>query len=414
MPADKCADTTATGGVDPEDIGRRLNDLADTLTASGELRTRAWRDAFTATWRHLFVPRYFHCDNPGDWPARWRPVSGDSPGDHDEWLDTVYSDETLITDLKDQPVPTELSGGNHPVATSSSTRPSLMLRMLEDLDIHTGHTVLEIGTGTGYNAALLSRRLGEDHVRSVDIDPELVALARQRLAACGLRPHLIAGDGEAGWPAGAPYDRVIATCGVETVPLTWIQQTRPGGKIMANLHGPIMRGALALLDVGDDGTASGSFLPGYASFMALRHDPSVPFGRTASTPVADHPAMDGTTATDPASLRDNDPCGFFVQLHLSGIQTRQTTADDGDTGTKVIAPDGSWAVAWHIPEHGRFPVTQAGPRRLWDAIELASQRWTELGHPSWKDFRITITPSGQHIHLRSGDGEQTWTVLTRR
>lgn len=58
--------------------------------------------------------------------------------------------------------------------------------MLEDLDVGEGHQVLEIGTGAGYNAALMARRLGESHVTSIDIDPDLVTLARRRLTACGL------------------------------------------------------------------------------------------------------------------------------------------------------------------------------------------------------------------------------------
>lgn len=383
---------------DPNDVSQRLHDLAEQLTAAGELRTRPWRDAFTTTWRHLFVPRYFHCDNPGGWPARWRRVSGDDPADRSEWLDAVYSDQTLITNLQELPIPADLGGGTHQVATSSSTLPSLMLRMLEDLDIHDGMRVLEIGTGTGYHAALLSRRLGDEHVTSVDIDPDLITQARQRLARCRLRPRLAAIDGQAGRPAGAPYDRVIATCGVDRVPPAWIEQTRPGGKIMVNLRGPIMLGALALLDVGDNGTATGSFLPGYASFMALRHDPAVPVEH-AAVPVTNEPAVDSTSTIDPASLRDNDAWGFFAQLHLPGVRVRTTVADDGDTGTRLIAPDGSWADAWNTPEHDRFLVTQAGPTRLWDIVEQARHRWVELGRPSWEDFHITVAPHHQQIHL---------------
>lgn len=395
--------------TDHDHIQQRLNALAEKLTVAGALRTRPWREAFTTTWRHVFVPRYFHCDNPGGWPARWRAVSGDNPAEHREWLDAVYRDQTLITDLKDQPIPSALGGGAHPVATSSSTLPSLMLRMVEDLDIHDGMRVLEIGTGTGYNAALMSRRLGGEHVTSVDIDPDLVGLARQRLALCGLRPHLAAADGETGWRKRAPYDRVIATCGVDRVPLAWIDQTRPGGKIMVNLRGPIMLGALTLLAVGDDGTATGSFLSGYASFMPLRHDPAVPFDH-AGSPVTDKPAVDSTTMVDPASLRDNDAWGFFAQLQLPGVRMRKAVADDGDTGIRLIAPDGSWALAWNTAEDGRFLVTQAGPTRLWEVLEQARRRWVELGRPSWGDFRITITPDHQRIHLVGQGEEHTWTL----
>ncbi|MGH3623844.1 MAG: hypothetical protein ACRDQ5_18975 [Sciscionella sp.] len=125
---------------------------------------------------------------------------------------------------------------------------------------------------------------------------------------------------------------MIATCGVyalitEAVPLTWVQQTRPGGTIMANLPGPVMLGALTLIEVHGDGTASGPFLPGYASFMALRHDPAVLFDHTATTPLADKAAVDRTTAVGPAWLRDNDAWGFFARLHLPGIQARTTTGN---------------------------------------------------------------------------------------
>jgi SAM-dependent methyltransferase len=93
------------------------------------------------------------------------------------------------------------------VSTSSSTMPSLMARMLEALDVRDGHRVLEIGTGTGYNAALLCHRLGPRNVVSIDIDPTLVAAARSRLADLGYHPTLVAGDGTTGAVQHGPYDR---------------------------------------------------------------------------------------------------------------------------------------------------------------------------------------------------------------
>ena len=89
--------------------------------------------------------------------------------------------------------------------------------MLEALEVTDGCRVLEIGTGSGYNAALLCERLGSEHVTSVHIDPDLVALARERLAANGYTPTLAA-DGADGYPRSALYDRIIATCSVPAIP----------------------------------------------------------------------------------------------------------------------------------------------------------------------------------------------------
>jgi protein-L-isoaspartate O-methyltransferase len=79
--------------------------------------------------------------------------------------------------------------------------PSLMAQMLEALDVRDEHRVLEIGTGTGYNAALLCHRLGSNNVVSIDIDATLVAVAKNRLAALGHHPTLVVGDGTAGLPS---------------------------------------------------------------------------------------------------------------------------------------------------------------------------------------------------------------------
>ena len=146
--------------LDEHDVQGRLMVLADELRASGDLRSDVWRDVFTRTRRHTFVPRFYVKDDSRDWRAPWRVVNGARPDDRAEWLDGVYSNQTLITELNNQPVPEELGGGTAQTIMSSSTLPGLMVSMLETLDVLDGQQVLEIGTGTGYNAALLSGRNG--------------------------------------------------------------------------------------------------------------------------------------------------------------------------------------------------------------------------------------------------------------
>ncbi|MGH3900291.1 MAG: methyltransferase domain-containing protein [Pseudonocardiaceae bacterium] len=97
------------------------------------------------------------------------------------------------------------------LCTSSASKPDLVLSMLGALDLHDGHTVLEIGTGTGYNAALLAARLGASNVTTVEIDPALADAARAALDASRFPVTVVTGDGAQGHPDRAPYDRVIAT-----------------------------------------------------------------------------------------------------------------------------------------------------------------------------------------------------------
>jgi protein-L-isoaspartate O-methyltransferase len=147
--------------------------LADELAAEGVLHTREWRAALEAVPRHAFVPRFYVQQSGGEWVETAEGTEA--------WLESVYRNEPLITALADA------SNGNR-VTVSSSTKPGLMVRMLEALEVRDDHRVLEIGTGTGYNAGLLSHRLGAERVYSVDIGAGLVDAARDRLAELGFEP----------------------------------------------------------------------------------------------------------------------------------------------------------------------------------------------------------------------------------
>jgi hypothetical protein len=90
--------------VDDADVQRRLDQLANQLVERGELRSPEWRQAFRTVRRHVFVPRYWHDEEPGAFPARWRMVDN-ATRDHHEWLDALYSNRTLATDLTGLPPP---------------------------------------------------------------------------------------------------------------------------------------------------------------------------------------------------------------------------------------------------------------------------------------------------------------------
>jgi SAM-dependent methyltransferase len=138
--------------------------------------------------------------------------------------------------------------------------------MLAQLGARPGHRVLEIGTGTGYNAALLAHRLGDDGlVTTIDLEPEITESARRHLEAAGHRPVVVTGDGARGVPGRAPFDRIIATCTLPSVPRAWLDQCRPGARVLT----PFATG-LVVLTVADAGHAEGRFLATPAYFVPLR------------------------------------------------------------------------------------------------------------------------------------------------
>ena len=211
-----------------------------------------WRAAFEAVPRHLFVPYYYVGAVDGNGYERLWCASPD-PCTRERWLRGVYADVPLATRLRDGEL------------VSSSSQPSLMARMLTELRVTAGDRVLEIGAGTGYNAALLAHRLGDDLVTTVDLEPEITESARTHLAAAGYRPTVVTGDGTRGVPEHAPYDRIIATCALTSIPRAWPAQCNPGARILA----PLATGLIALT-VRDATHAEGTFLNTAAYFVPLR------------------------------------------------------------------------------------------------------------------------------------------------
>jgi protein-L-isoaspartate(D-aspartate) O-methyltransferase len=142
----------------------------------------------------------------------------------------------------DQPLPI---GFNQTIS-----QPYIVALMTELLDVKRDHAVLEIGTGSGYQAAVLS--LLARQVYTVELIPELALAAAQRLLKLGYSNVVVkAGDGYRGWPEKAPFDRIILTAAPPEIPQALIQQLKRGGKLVAPVGGADQ--ALILLTKGTDG-----------------------------------------------------------------------------------------------------------------------------------------------------------------
>ncbi len=168
----------------------------------------------------------------------------------------------------DAVIPTHFDDSGVP--TSSSSAPNIMATMLEQLDIAPGIRVLEIGAGTGYNAALLGRLVGgAGAVTSIDLDAATVAEAQEHLRVAGVtNVRVVTGDGWVGAPGGEVFDRIVATVGVWEVSPYWFDQVRPGGVIVLPLWlRPGVQVSVALVR-DDDGMHSGPLCS--CGFMRLR------------------------------------------------------------------------------------------------------------------------------------------------
>lgn len=132
----------------------------------------------------------------------------------------------------------DVPGASSESPASTISQPAAVALMLEQADLKPGQHVLEIGAGSGYNAALIAQIIGpQGHVVTVDIEGWVVASARTHLAAAGVTNVLVVlGDGGLGFKPRAPYDRILATVGAWEIPPAWFDQLKPDGKIAAPVH----------------------------------------------------------------------------------------------------------------------------------------------------------------------------------
>nr|WP_051797797.1 methyltransferase domain-containing protein [Streptomyces sp. NRRL S-337] len=364
--------------------------------AAGVL-TPEWAPAFAAVPRSAFLPELI-------WPfdmAAGRSVAVRRRDDPAAWRG--YADDT------DVPIVTQWDDGEHSgtepgaTPTSSASMPSVVFRMLRELDLRPGHKVLEIGTATCWNAALMAHRAGPGNVVTVEVDEAVAAAARSAAERYGLGVRVVHGDGAGGYPEGAPYDRVIATCGVRAVPYSWVAQSRPGGVIVVPWGTHFGNGdAVARLVVAPDGKSAAGRFAGPVEFMKLRAQrrPAV----VHSAYVTGRVDEGDESSTD---LQEEDVLGgqFGPQRFVLGLRVREcchVVTEKRDGGRPVwfygLGGDRSWACVW-FREGEAARVWQAGPRRLWDEVAAAHEWWVAQGRPDHARFGLTVAVEGQRVWL---------------
>jgi protein-L-isoaspartate O-methyltransferase len=358
--------------------------LVDRLIAQEALWSAPLIEAFRATPRHRFLDRIFQSSSGG----QWHEVSLKNMGPAE--LRLAYSDRALTTRLS--------RDGAHPKAISSSSQPSLMAQMLEELRLRPGLRTLEIGAGTGYNAALLAHVVGP--MVSLDVDAEVLAEARAHLRHFpDRRVKLRHGDGRDGGVLaalpGVPFQRIQVTAATPDLQPAWLESLTEKGLLMAPLA---LAPGLAFVVLGQRaGPVLEARLTRAAYFMPLRNEEAAEPAEPAGDEDLPAPGSLSAVAAPWAAWQERRPAnglpGFLTGLTflawLQGLRVAQANGPDGWLMYGVCDPDRG-----HLCWLGRqeWRVSGSGGQ------ELGQQLWRTFlraGGPRPPEFRLRATPRGE-------------------
>ncbi|WP_240777655.1 protein-L-isoaspartate O-methyltransferase family protein [Nonomuraea basaltis] len=391
------------GQIEPPDgqtIETLADGLAESLRSQGRLTDPAWERALREVRRDLFAP-------PRAWAKPDNSQAG-GPIDRDtapqEWWNAVYSDASLVIQADD--------GAGDPASgigmiTSSLSAPGVVIEFLELLAPNPGDRVLDVGTASGWTAALLSWRVGQAGVTSIEVDGQVAAQASANLKTAGFAPHLVVGDGTEGCAERAPFERIHVTAGVSAIPLSWVEQARPGGVIVMpwQPHGGL--GHKLRLEVTSGSTAVGSF-HGPAAYMMLRSQRHGSTWNPHHFEEADH----SETTIDPTILATADQGADLVFAALAPQIGWHASIDEDTYSLLLFEPDnpnGSWAACDKESGTDTYQVAQYGERRLWDELSDAYLEWVAFGSPHYERFGLTVGPEGTHLWLDHPNGP-SWKI----
>lgn len=357
-------------------VQERVDRLTNTLASRGDITSRQVEAAFRAVPRHRFLDTFFLGGRGG-----YRRVSLDTDDPAPEYLDLIYSDEVVVTRVDERGRP-----------ISSSSQPGLIAQMLEMLNLTGGMKILEVGAGTGYNAALMAEIVGpEGHVVTVDIQEDVIEQARRQLLRAGFEHvEVVAGDGTFGWKRGAPYDRIVATVGTSDLSPHWVDQLDMSGRMLLPIS---YGGSTPLVEVrrfaGETAPAEGRVV-GMSGFMPTTGELSAD-GRER-TRFRQSPQRVAQVWPELTPVRR---VPFWFYLAISDDRTDLMP----EPGRPEVRAWSGWSFGLSSTEGrvivGSRDVWLQGDDRLWKALDEAHARWVELGMPMPADFRIAFYPSGR-------------------
>jgi protein-L-isoaspartate(D-aspartate) O-methyltransferase len=357
--------------------------LVASLREHDAISSDAIAQAFLAIPRERFVPFFYEQEG-----FLWVKRSPEYFIDEVQWLEAIYRDIPLVTLLDER---------NWPI--SSNSMPTVIAWMLEALDVHPGHRVLEIGTGSGYNAALLSHLVGDPTlVTTIDLEEALTQAAEKALRETLGAVTVLTGDGRRGVGERAPYDRIIATASASEIPPLWYEQLAPEGRLVLALQGSLKKGGFLVIDRQADGTALGRFDPRPLHFMPLRPGDDLqarPAAQLLQEPVTGEVTIPAQEAEK--MLFENDAFQWFLQWYDPGITLAKSQMTQGEhKGEKAVTIiDGQKQTMLRFRLfQDQWMGRQRGGANLWESITNAYAQWNYLGQPLVNAYAVTRDEQG--------------------
>jgi protein-L-isoaspartate(D-aspartate) O-methyltransferase len=376
--------------------------LVEQLSAQGVLHAPHLAHALREIPREAFVPAFYQRE---DRPAMKWALRKAEEVEPLAWLELMYQDEPLVTKLDERQWP-----------ISSSSAPSVMVRMLEALDVQPGHRVLEIGTGTGYNAALLARLAKHPaDVTTIELDGALAEQAARALSLVVGPVEVRAKDGRMGEEAHAPYDRIIVTASAGYIPRPWYEQLAPGGRLVMDLQGQQNASGFLVIEKSRDGSgARGTFRQPPLHFMPLldpetggphRSDRSL-FQQACATEVRLEPA-----SPLPRGLRDPAFC-WFLQWFYRSLTVSLPFPLPGKTTATLVLKDLAHETVLQLNEQadGGWQGKQRGAYPLWEQIERAYETFLSYQQPTQERYEVVLSEEQAQLVL-TGKGSHDALLL---
>lgn len=360
------------------------------LKEQGAIKSIEVEKAFSKVLRHKFLETFYL---PGDLkqPIAHKPHNPDS-----EHLKLIYSKHSLITRITDGK------------PSSSTSEPMLMALMLELLALSPNLKVLEIGTGTGYNAALISEIVGNQTlVVSVDIQEDVTAQTKRLLSDAGYpNINLVLRDGFYGVQEEAPYDRIVATVGTQDLSPYWVDQLSTSGFMILPLY---QGGWNPLVKVWwQDDTLKGKVV-GISGFMPFQgnefaYEPSLLDSMTSLPTIEEFeelPLFDDLEAehTRNPLMWSVFPMGFYYFIAVCdsraiwGMKPPGYGLYDEKEGIILFSPQ-------------KNCILLKGDRKLYEQLQKLYETWLELGKPSPFDYDIEFVPKSK----AEPSGRQGWSI----